>query len=160
MRTTLLIVTAALAMACGPGATESHNSSEAGAKARAGVADPANQPEVTLTGCLRNADRPDAATGTSGNAGGSARGAADQMTAGKGSIGERFTLTGAKSATADSNPSTSSYILDGNLEDLRTHVDQQVRVKGRLDAAAANTAGPQRVRVQSVERMAPSCGAQ
>jgi hypothetical protein len=169
MKTTLLVATAALAIACGPGATESHNSSEAGAKARAGVADPAKQPDVILTGCLRNADRPDATTGTSGSAGanasrsgsgGSARGAADQMAAGKGALGERFTLTHAKSASADSNPAVASYILDGNMDDLREHVDQQVRVKGTLDAAAANTAGPQRIRVDSVEMVASMCSTQ
>jgi hypothetical protein len=183
MRNALLILTTALAMACSRSATESHTSSQAGATARAGVANPTDQPEVTLTGCLRNADRSDAEpTGTAGEAtgrlrtegapasraearpkneraeaGGSARSAADQMNAGKGSIGERFTLTYAKSGSAESSPSAGSYILDGNMSDLRSHVDQQVRVKGTLDAAAANTAGPQRIRVQSVEMIDAAC---
>jgi hypothetical protein len=47
--------------------------------------------------------------------------------------------------------------LDGNMADLRAHVDEQVRVSGTLDATAANTAGPQRVRVASVDTIAESC---
>jgi hypothetical protein len=39
----------------------------------------------------------------------------------------------------------------------RAHVGRQVRVEGELDAAAANTAGPQRIRVVAVERVADTC---
>jgi len=117
---------------------------------------------VTLSGCLRNADTPDAGaprpTGSSGK--GSAGAAVDQQTAGRGSPGERFTLTGASSDTKASNPEAGSYILDGNMEALRSHVNQQVRVTGTLDATAANTAGPQRIRVQTVEATANVCGQQ
>ena len=82
------------------------------------------------------------------------------MAAGRGSPGERFTLTHATSASADSDPAAASYILDGNMEALRAHVNTQVRLTGTLDAAASNTAGPQRIRVQSVERVANSCSQQ
>lgn len=147
---------ATFAAACG-GASESHNSSQSGATARAGIADPANQPKVTLNGCLQNADRPET-TGTTGTAGGgSAGGAADQMAAGKGSPGERFTLTNAKSSSAESDPSAGSYILEGNLEALRGNVNRPVRLTGTLDATAANSAGPQRVRVDSVEPTGETC---
>jgi hypothetical protein len=152
------LAAAALITVCCRGANESHNSSQAGATARAGSANPSGQPAVTLTGCLQNADRPDTATGTMGTRGtGSSASAADQMAAGAGSPGERFTLTRAKSASADSNPAAGSYILDGNMESMREHLDQQVRVEGTLDAAAANTAGPQRIRVQRVETIASRC---
>jgi hypothetical protein len=147
---------AALAIACGRGATESHNSSQAGATARSGVANPGAQPHVTLTGCLRNADRPEGEpVGTAG--GGSKSNAPDQMNAGAGSQGERYTLTHAASASSASNAAASSYILDGNVSDLRAHVNQEVRVDGELDAAAANTAGPQRIRVASVEPLGTAC---
>jgi len=154
-----LIGATMLAIACGPGASQSHNSSQAGATDRAGVANAGNQPPVTLTGCLRNADRPevDPATPTGTLGGGSARSASDQMAAGNGAPGERYTLTNAKSESAASSPTSASYILDGNMADLRAHVDEQVRVSGTLDATAANTAGPQRIRVASVDTIAESC---
>src|SRR3954462_11019265 len=150
------VCVAAAAVACG-GASESHNSSQAGGAARAGIADPANQPKVTLNGCLQNADRAETA-GTTGTAGrGSSGGAADQMAAGKGSPGERFTLTNATSSSGASDPSAGSYILEGNLEALRGSVNRHVRLTGTLDATAANTAGPQRVRVDSVEPVGERC---
>jgi hypothetical protein len=151
------ICVAALAVSCG-GASESHNSSQAGATARAGIAEPGNQPKVTLTGCLQNADRPQT-TGTTGSAGqGSAGNASDQMAAGKGSPGERFTLTNATSSTGSSDPSAGSYVLEGNMEALRGNVNRQVRLTGTLDATASNTAGPQRVRVDAVEALGGNCG--
>jgi hypothetical protein len=153
MKNICAICAAALTMACG--ATESHNSSQSGGAARAGIADPANQPKVTLTGCLQNANRPETA-GTTGSAGGgSAAGAADQMAAGKGAFGERFTLTNATSASGATDPSAGSYLLDGNIEALRGNVNRQVRLTGTLDANYANS--PQRVRVDSVEALGESC---
>ncbi len=104
MRLTLLTGMAALAIACGPGAQESHNSSQAGATARAGAADAGNQPTVTLVGCLQDVDQPDEPVGTIGTRKGSAGSAADQRAAGAGSPGERFTLTNAKSESAESDP--------------------------------------------------------
>jgi hypothetical protein len=155
----LLFISIAAVAACGPGAGESHNSSQAGATAARDVARPELQPAVTLQGCLTNADRPSdsPADGTRGTGGGSAAHATDQMAAGRGALGERFTLTKAKSESPDSNPSAGSYILDGNLPALRAHVGQQVRVQGALDAAAANTAGPQRIRVTSVDPLGTAC---
>jgi hypothetical protein len=155
-----LVGVAVFAVACG--GSESHNSSQSGATARAGIANPGNQPKVTLNGCLRNADNPDPAdarpTGSTGStAGRSAGGAADQMAAGRGSPGERYTLTHASSASGASDPAAASYVLDGNVEALRGHIDQQVRLTGTLDPAAANSAGPQRVRVESVEQTAERC---
>jgi hypothetical protein len=144
---------AALSVACG--ASESHNSSQSGATARAGIAEPDNQPKVTLTGCLQNADKPNAVGTTGTDRRGSAGQAADQMAAGKGSPGERFTLTNAKALSGATDPSAGSYLLDGNLEALRGNLDRQVRVTGTLDAAYANS--PQRVRVDSVDALADSC---
>jgi hypothetical protein len=156
---TCAIAAAALAVACGRGATESHNSSQSGATAHAGQAEPGNQPKVTLSGCLQNADNPDAAadrpTATGGR--GSAGGAVDQMTAGRGSIGERYTLVHATSASGATQPAAASYVLDGNMDALRDHVNKQVRLTGTLDVTASNTAGPQRVRVESVEPIAERC---
>src|SRR3954452_3155847 len=152
---------AVLAVACNS-ASESHNSSQSGASAHAGIANPGNQPTVTLSGCLQNADNPDTTPRPTGSAGrGSAGDAGDQKTAGRGSPGGGFTLTHARSASDASNPAAGSYILDGNLEALRGHVNEKVRVTGTLDAAASNTAGPQRVRVQAVESDGTSanCGA-
>jgi hypothetical protein len=40
---------------------------------------------------------------------------------------------------------------------MRAHVDHEVRVKGTLDTGAANTAGPRRVRVDSVEPVGNRC---
>jgi hypothetical protein len=113
---------------------------------------------VSLTGCLQDADRIDGqtATGTTGSAARrSAGGAADQMVAGRGSPGERFTLTHAKDGAG--GDTTGSYVLEGNLEALRQHLDRQVRVTGSLDAGASNTAGPHRVRVDSVEAVGERC---
>jgi hypothetical protein len=159
MRLTIVAVTAALAIACGPGAQESHNSSQAGTTARAGQAQPGLQPTVTLTGCLVDADQGNGEpVGTIGTKTGSSGSARDQKAAGAGSPGERFTLTNAKSETADSNPSAGSYVLDGNLEDLRALTNQQVRLTGILDAAAANT--EQRIRVNTVEGTGGRCARQ
>lgn len=142
------LAAAALAVSCG-GAQESHNSSQSGATAHAGLANPGDQPTVTLRGCLQNADDPNAAAVPTGSAGhGSAGDAVDQRAAGRGSPGERFTLTKATSGSAASDPAAGSYVLDGNVEALRQHLHQHVRVVGMLDAS--NTAGPQRIRVQSV----------
>jgi hypothetical protein len=158
MRIATFIGIAALAVACGPGARESHNSSQAGATARTGETQPGLQPTVTLTGCLVDADQRNAEpVGTVGAAKGSAGTAADQRNAGAGSPGERFTLTNAKSESADSSPAAASYVLDGNMEDLRELANQKVRLTGVLDAAAANTAGPQRIRVGTVESAGGTC---
>jgi hypothetical protein len=157
MKRIIIGATAVLAVACGPGAQESHNSSQAGATARAGEANAANQPRVTLVGCLQDVDQPGEPVGTIGTKAGSSGSAADQRAAGAGSPGERFTLTNAKSESAASNPSAGSYILDGNLEDLRALTNQKVRLTGILDAAAANTAGPQRIRVNTVEGTGDRC---
>jgi len=154
-----ITATAVVAIACG-GASESHNSSQSGATEHAGIANPGYQPTVTLTGCLQNADDANAAAATPTGSGGrgSAGEAVDQKTAGRGSPGERFTLTHARSVSDASDPAAASYILDGNLDALRGHVHQKVRVIGTLDAAASNTAGPQRIRVQSVDADAAASG--
>ncbi len=161
----VIAIAAATAIACGPGATDSHNSSQSGASARGGVAGDHEQP-VTLSGCLQNADRADenSPTGTTGSAARRSAGAADQMAAGRGSPGERYTLTHAVRANRESDSAAGSraaaggsYVLEGNLEALREHVNRQVRVTGTLDTGAANTAGPQRVRVDAVEPAGGAC---
>lgn len=162
MRITITAAVFALAFAalaaCGPGASESHNSSQAGATARAGEANASYQPPVTLVGCLVDADQREAEpVGTIGRRAGSAGTAADQKNAGAGSPGERFTLTNAKSESSDSNPAAASYVLDGNMEALRALANQRVRLTGVLDATAANTAGPQRIRVEKVESAGGAC---
>jgi len=157
MKTCLIAGMAVLAVACGPGAQNSHNSSQSGSTARAGAANPGLQPKVTLVGCLQDVDRPGEPVGTIGSRPGSAGSASDQRAAGAGSPGERFTLINAKSESVESNPAAASYVLDGNMEDLREFANQQVRLTGTLDATAANTAGPQRVRVDRVESVAARC---
>src|SRR5215217_7083064 len=153
MKLICAIGVAALAVACG--ASESHNSSQSGATAQAGLAEPGKQPKVTLTGCLVDADKPDTAgpTGTTGT--GSAGNASDQIAAGKGSVGERFTLTNAKNTSGATEPAAGSYLLDGNMDALRGNVNRQVRLTGTLDATYANS--PQRVRVDSVEALGERC---
>ena len=153
MKNILVMCTAALAIACG--ASESHNSSQAGATARAGQAEAGNQPKVTLKGCLQDADRPQS-VGTAGSgARGSAGAAEDQMTAGKGTPGERFTLTNATALAGPTKPSAGSYLLDGNLEALRANVNREVQLSGTLDVGYANS--PQRVRVDSVQSVGGVC---
>jgi hypothetical protein len=154
MKPICAICTAALAISCG--ASESHNSSQSGATARTGQAEPNNQPKVTLKGCLQDADRPKTA-GTAGSDGsGSAGAASDQMTAaGRGSPGERFTLTYATAVAGATDPSAGSYVLDGNLEALRANVNREVQLTGTLDAAYANN--PQRIRVDSIQALGGSC---
>ena len=144
MKLIYAITLAGFAVACGPGASDSHNSSQSGAAVRGGVANEQRQQSVTLNGCLQNADKPDAGgttTGTSGTAPQRAQGS-DQAAAGKGSIGERFTLT-------SSGAPATSYILDGNVEALRANQDRQVRVTGMLDRGTLQpigiAAGPRRV---------------
>ena len=133
MKLMCVIAIATLGAACGPGASDSHNSSQAGASPRGGVAEPNRQQPVTLTGCLQNADKPDAtATGTTGSTARQRSAGADQLAAGKGSIGERFTLTGAKNESGEGR-AAASYILDGNVEALRGAVNRQVRVTGVLN---------------------------
>jgi hypothetical protein len=158
MKLMCVMAIAALGAACGPGASDSHNSSQAGGAARGGVADPNRQQPVTLTGCLQNADKPDAATGTSGSAGRSAAGGSDQLAAGKGSIGERFTLTNASTQSGEAHAGAAGYILDGNVEALRGNVNTQVRVTGVLDRGTYSASESQRVRVDTVEPMGGACG--
>jgi hypothetical protein len=152
VRTISAVFAAALLAACG--ASESHNSSQSGATARAGIAQPDNQPKVTLRGCLQNADRPNA-VGTTGSSERGPAAAADQMAAGKGSPGERFTLTDAQTISGPTDPSAGSYLLDGNLAALRENVNREVRLTGTLDVGYANS--PQRIRVDSVEGLRESC---
>jgi hypothetical protein len=157
MRLSYLLGVVALSAGCGGGASDSHNSSLAGAAGRAGGATAEHQRAVTLTGCLQNADRPDgeSATGTSGSAASGSPTATGQNAAGRGSPGERFTLTHVASGAGAGE---SAYLLEGDLTALRSHVNRQVRVTGSLDAGAANTAGPQRVRVDAVEPVGTACG--
>jgi hypothetical protein len=151
------IVLLSATVACG-GASQSHNSSQAGATEIHGDKVPDQRRSVTLTGCLQNADQPGTSATTGASArGGSATDAADQMAAGQNSPGERYTLTNAASTSGATNPAAGSYVLDGNMPALRDHVNQQVRVTGTLDAGASNAAGPQRVRVSTVEGVAGNC---
>jgi hypothetical protein len=153
MKMFTLSLIAALMAACGR-APDAHGNTPPGAQ----PGESGSHPKVTLVGCLQDVAQPTGVpTGTTGAASGSAGGASDQKAAGAGSPGERFTLTDARSESAASNPRGGSYVLDGNLEALRTHVNQQVRVSGELDATAANTAGPQRIRVMTVESAGGSC---
>lgn len=155
-KTICAIGIATLAIGCG--ASESHNSSESGATKHAGLAERGAQ-AVVLSGCLQNADKPDAnapqPVGSGGQ--GSAGKAVDELAAGRGSIGERYTLLHATSASAATDPSKGSYILEGNMEALRANVNKQVRVKGALDDYSANNGGGQRVRVESVETVSDRC---
>ena len=159
MRLSYLLGVVALSAGCG-GASDSHNSSLAGASGREGGATAEHQRAVTLTGGLRNADRPDgdSATGTSGSPASGIPTASGQTAAGRGSPGERFMLTHVASGAGTAE--SSAYLLEGDLTALRAQVNRQVRVTGSLDLAAANTAGPQRVRVDAVEPVGATCGEQ
>ena len=154
MKRICAVCTAALAIACG--ASESHNSSQSGATVRAGQAEPDNQPTVTLRGCLQDADRPQTVGTAGSDRRGSAGAASDQMVAGQGAPGERFTLTNATAVLGATDPAAGSYLLDGNLEALRANVNRLVQLTGTLDATYANS--PQRVRVDSVQALDGDCG--
>jgi hypothetical protein len=160
MKLRCLLGVVAFTVGCG-GASDSHNSSLAGASGRASGAGAEHERAVTLTGCLQNADRPDgeSATGTSGSAASGSATPTGQTAAGRGSPGERFTLTHVSGGAA-AKDAAPAYLLEGDLAALRAHVNHEVRVSGSLDVGAANTAGPERVRVDSVEQIGSTCDQQ
>ena len=129
---------------------------------------PGSNELVTVTGCLKSGIEAGGAVGTSGSASPSSTGA---TTPGQntGST-ERFVLTnataastgstgvpqgssagtsgttgvGANGAGASGGPlvsGTSSYLLEGNPTELRSHLNHQVRITGRLANASMGTAG-------------------
>jgi hypothetical protein len=150
---------ATFGLACGPGASESHNSSQSGATPRAGAEQSQHQEPVTLTGCLQNANQPsaNATTGTTGSTQRRTEAGSDQAAAGRGSMGERFTLTAEAAGQTPRDGSPKSYVLDGNVEGLRANVNREVRVTGVLDRGAYSPGESQRVRVDSVEPVADGC---
>lgn len=157
MKSICAIAFAVLAVACG-GASDSHNSSQSGSSARSGAATTDRQQPVTLTGCLLNADKPDAGIkGTSGSASAAKKEGRDQIAAGRGSIGERFVLTEASGTATASGATAHSYVLDGNVEALRGNLNQRVRVTGTLDRGTYSPGESQRVRVDSVEAAGGTC---
>jgi len=137
---------AAIAIACGGDAAKTAQQSGADNKATA----PGN---ITVAGCLARADEMPGSVGTSGNA----------STAPPPAGTERFVLRqaqpgGASSASSavGTSGSGSSYMLEGDLAELRAHAGQQVEVLGRVDAGASDANG-QRLIVTSVRTISDTC---
>jgi hypothetical protein len=97
---------------------------------------------ITLTGCLQ--------TGEQGLASPPPEGAAANA--------DQFVLANAKTPAQSADPNASTgplYILDGNKDEFRQHVSQQVEVTGELKDSAAGS--PQRFDVDSVRMIAATC---
>ena len=147
---------AAITIACGGDAAKTAQQSGADNKATAAGS-------ITVAGCLARADEMPGSVGTSG--GGSTPAnppASGTSTAAPPAATERFVLrqalpvgTSASSAVGTSG-SASSYALDGDVAELRSHAGQQVEVLGRVDAVASD-ASPQRLIVTSVRTVADTC---
>src|SRR5712671_5798317 len=133
---------AAITIACGGDAAKTAQQSGANNKATA-------EGNITVAGCLARADEMPGSIGTSGSA-----------TAVPPAGAERFVLRQAQpigasspSSAVGTSGSGSSYSLDGDVAELRSHAGQQVEVLGRVDAAASDPSG-QRLIVTSVRTVA------
>ena len=145
---------AAITIACGGDAAKTAQQSGANNKATA-------QGNITVAGCLARADETPGSIGTSGNAP-AANPPAGTSAATNAPVTERFVLrqaqpigTSAPSAVGTSGVG-SSYALDGDVAELRSHAGQQVEVLGRVDAAGSDASG-QRLIVTSVRTVADTC---
>jgi hypothetical protein len=109
-----------------------------------------DQAKITLTGCLQ-----------SGEQGLASR---EPNSASRSDEGvDQFVLTNAKRPAADASaaPTGQLYILEGEKDELRQHVGQQVEVIGEpQEAKDANDASAQRIDVESVRMIAQNCSAQ
>jgi hypothetical protein len=135
---------AAVAIACGG---DTAKTAQQGADNKATAAG-----NITVAGCLARADEMPGSIGTAGGA----------STAIPPAGTERFVLrqaqpTGASSASSAVGTSGSgSYMLEGDLAELRNHAGQQVEVLGHIDAAASDASG-QRLIVTSVRTLSDTC---
>ena len=95
---------------------------------------------ITLTGCLQSGEQGLAAPP-------------------EGVAADQFVLANAKTPAQSADPAGSTgplYILDGNKDEFRQHLSQQVEVIGELkDSSAAGS--PQHFDVDSVRMIAASC---
>jgi len=111
---------------------------------------------ISVTGCLQGSNAAVGTTGTgtpssTGSAAGAASAAADRymlmnaMTS-TGVATPDAATTPAPDAAAAGRPATpsasgGSYIVEGNAAELRTHVNQQVQITGRIESGATSTTG-------------------
>jgi hypothetical protein len=102
---------------------------------------------MTVTGCLQRAERPSASgaprsagePGTSGGAATGIRNDAEQFTLSN--VTNRAISGNATSASAPDIKAESSYLLQGQTEDLRAHVGHQVEVTAMQVAMTPNNQG-------------------
>lgn len=95
---------------------------------------------ITMTGCLQSGEQGLAAPP-------------------EGVAPDQFVLANAKTPAQSADPAASTgplYILDGNKDELRQHLSQQVEVIGELKDSSA-PGSPQRLDVESVRMIASSC---
>jgi hypothetical protein len=148
---------AAITIGCGGDAAKTAQQSGADNKATAAG-------NITVAGCLARADEMPGSIGTSGSGSTPANPpASGTSTATPPAVTERFVLRQAQPVGARSAPSAvgtsgtgSSYALEGDLAELRSHAGQQVEVLGRVDTAASDASG-QRLIVTSVRTVADTC---
>jgi hypothetical protein len=150
MKTQNIVIGAAVALTLGSTAVaQQPSSTQSDRDTRQG------RSTVTVSGCLQPAQ--------AGLAGGGAAGGGAATSTSRSSEGERFMLTnatmGAGSRTESPSPgaaagagSGATYILDGMTSDLREHVNQQVEVTGRLDAASSSSTSGSSTRSGSSDR--------
>jgi len=147
---------AAITIACGGDAAKTAQQSSADNKATA-------QGSITVAGCLARADEMPGSIGTSGSGSTPTNPPASGASTATPPAGtERFVLrqaqpSGASASSAvGTSGSGSSYMLEGDVAELRNHAGQQVEVLGRVDALASD-AGGQRLIVTSVRTIADTC---
>lgn len=146
---------AAITIACGGDAAKTAQQSGANNKATA-------EGNITVAGCLARADETPGSIGTAGSAP-VANPPAPGASAAPAPATERFVLrqaqpigTSSASSAVGTSGTGSSYALDGDVAELRSHAGQQVEVLGRVDAAASDPSG-QRLIVTSVRTVADTC---
>ena len=118
---------------------------------------PSSANTISVTGCLQGSSAAVGTTGTgtpssTGSAAGAASAAADRFmlmnattSTGAATPGAATTPapgaapTGAPSRPATPSASGGSYIIEGNAAELRTHVNQQVQITGRIESGASAT---------------------
>ena len=143
MKTMWIVGIAVCAMSAGAAAqnTTTPGSQSTPGSQTPGSTTPQSGSRISVIGCVQRADERNAtATGTSGAAGSSSSTAGDRFVLVNAHMGSAVSTKSGSStplATADSG---SSYLLSGNVSDLRNHVGQQVQVVGRLDPSPSGSA--------------------
>ena len=148
---------AAITIACGGDAAKTAQQSGTNNKATA-------QGNITVAGCLARAEEMPGSIGTSGGGSSPATNppASGTSAAAPAAGTERFVLRQAQQSGASASSavgtsgSGSSYMLEGDLAELKNHAGQQVEVLGRVDSAVSDPSG-QRLIVTSVRTIADTC---